>query len=252
MSVVLEVRNVVKTFGESKIIRGLNLSVKEGERHAIIGPNGAGKSTMFNLISGYLSPTSGEILLRGRRIDGLPRHMVNRAGISRSFQITTIFPALSVFENLRIAVMARHKRRFPVFTRASTARRINDETDELLQRVRLTSVAGIMAGDLTYSEQRALEIGMALGPGGDVIMLDEPTAGMSQNEAVYIVELMREVTVGKTLIVIEHDMGVVFSIADRISVLVYGEIIATDQPDAIRSNRRVQEAYLGEDSHEPA
>ena len=246
MSTVLEARNIIKSFGENLIIRGLSLSVSEGERHAVIGPNGAGKSTLFNLLTGYLHPTSGEVFLRERKISGLPPHLVNRAGISRSFQITAIFPAMSVFENVRIAVMAKHGSRFGLFRLASRARKINEDSWHLVERVRLAKVAQKPAGDLTYSEQRALEIGMALGPGGDVLLLDEPTAGMSRDEAAYTVELIREVTSGKTLIVIEHDMSVVFSLADRISVLVYGEIIATDAPQAIRANLRVQEAYLGE------
>ena len=252
MSAILEARNLVKNFGDSRIIRGLNLAVNPGERHAVIGPNGAGKSTLFNLLTGYLHPSSGEVLLRERKISGLPPHLVNRAGISRSFQITSIFPAMSVFENVRIAVMAQHGSRFALFRRAAKARRINEDAQRLVERVRLSDVADKPAGDLTYSEQRALEIGMALGPGGDVLLLDEPTAGMSRDEAAYMVELIRAVTVGKTLVVIEHDMSVVFSIADRISVLVYGEIIATDEPAAIRSNPRVQGAYLGGGDHASA
>ena len=246
MSTVLEARNLVKNFGENRIIRGLSISVNEGERHAVIGPNGAGKSTLFNLLTGYLHPSSGEVLLRGKKISGLPPHLVNRAGISRSFQITAIFPALSVFENVRIAVMAKHGKRFSLFRLASRARQINEDTAQLVERMRLGKLAQKPAGDLTYSEQRALEIGMALGPGGDVLLLDEPTSGMSRDEAAYTVELIRAVTGGKTLIVIEHDMSVVFSLADRISVLVYGEIIATDTPQVVRANPRVQEAYLGE------
>ncbi|CAH1662472.1 MULTISPECIES: ABC transporter ATP-binding protein [unclassified Chelatococcus] len=252
MQTVLEAKILVKNFGENRIIRGLNIAIAKGERHAVIGPNGAGKSTLFNLLTGYLKPTSGEILLRGKNIAGLPPHLVNRAGLARSFQITAIFPALSVFENIRIAVMARHNARYGLFRRVAAAKAINDNAWELVERVRLMPIAEKLAGDITYSEQRALEIGMALGPDGDVILLDEPTAGMSRDEAAYMVELMRDVTTGKTLIVIEHDMSVVFSIADRISVLVYGEVVATDTPEAIRSNAKVQEAYLGEENHEPA
>ncbi|MBR1222486.1 ABC transporter ATP-binding protein [Bradyrhizobium sp. U87765 SZCCT0131] len=246
MTPALQINGLKKSFGDAEIIRGLDLTVGEGERHAIIGPNGAGKSTLFNLVTGYYQPTAGDIRLRGASIGGMAPHKVNRAGLSRSFQTTTVFARLSVFENLRIAVMARHGRRFSLFRRAAAARTINRETEELLELVRLEGLAAKMAGDLTYSEQRALEIGMTLGPGGQVIMLDEPTAGMSREESSYTVDLMSRVTTGKTLIVIEHDMDVVFSLSDRISVLVYGQIIASDTPAAIRDNARVQEAYLGE------
>jgi branched-chain amino acid transport system ATP-binding protein len=243
----IEIVDLRKSFGATEIIRGLNLQVARGERHAIIGPNGAGKSTMFNLVTGYYRPSSGSVRLNQREIGGLPQHEVNRAGLCRSFQITTIFPRLSVFENVRIAVMARHGSRFSLFRSAARAAAINRDTDELLDLVRLDGVADKFAGDLTYSEQRALEIAMTLGPGGDVIMLDEPTAGMSREETAYAVDLIRRISEGKTLIVIEHDMNVVFSLSDRISVLVYGEIIASDTPAAIRANQRVQQAYLGEE-----
>ncbi|MBV2180067.1 MAG: ABC transporter ATP-binding protein [Castellaniella sp.] len=247
MSAVLSIDRLVKKFGATEIIRSLSLEVREGERHAIIGPNGAGKSTLFHLITGLLPPSGGSIRLKDCEIGGLAPHVINRLGMSRSFQITTIFPKLSVFENLRLSVMARHGMRFDLFHLIDRQRGIARETEGLLELVRLTAQRGKMAGDLTYSEQRALEIGMALGPGGDVILLDEPTAGMSGDETQYIVELVRDVTRNKTLLIVEHDMGVVFSLADRISVLVYGQIIATDEPDAIRANRKVQEAYLGEE-----
>jgi len=248
MTAALNIEGLRKRFGSAEIIRNLFLSVAAGERHAILGPNGAGKSTLFHLITGLLQPTSGRIELNGCDISRLAPHQINRLGLSRSFQITSIFPRMSVRENLRIGVMARHGHRFSLFRMVERQRAVNRDVEELLELTRLAPLASKMAGDLTYSEQRALEIGMALGPGGDVILLDEPTAGMSADESMYIVELVRRVTQGKTLLVIEHDMDVVFSLADRISVLVYGEIIATDSPDAIRRNERVQEAYLGEEA----
>jgi branched-chain amino acid transport system ATP-binding protein len=246
MAEVLKVRELRKSFGANQIIRGLDLTVQAGERHAVIGPNGAGKSTLFNLVTGYLRPDGGEITLKGRSIGGLPPHQVSRAGLSRSFQITTVFAQLSVFENLRVAAMARHNTRFPLFRLANRAKAINRDAEDLLEQVRLTALADRLAGGLTYAEQRALEIGMALGPGSDLILLDEPTAGMSREETNYIISLIRTVSAGKTLIVIEHDMDVVFKLCDRISVLVYGEIIASDAPEAIRANDKVQQAYLGE------
>jgi branched-chain amino acid transport system ATP-binding protein len=245
---ILQLDGVTKSFGALSVIRGVDLDIRAGERHAIIGPNGAGKSTLFNLISGLFPLTDGDILLRGRSIAGLAPHRINRAGLSRSFQITNIFHRLSVFENLRIGVMARHGVRYSLFRPVAALRRVNEEAREILSHVRLGPRADHMAGDLTYSEQRALEIGMTLTTGADVILLDEPTAGMSREETARAVELIRDVTRDKTLLMVEHDMSVVFSLCDRVSVLVYGEILATDTPEGIRANREVQQAYLGEEA----
>lgn len=243
----LKLVNVSKSFGPIKVLQGLNLDIRPGERHAVIGPNGAGKSTLFNLISGMFAPTSGDISLAGNSIAGLAPHKINRAGLARSFQITNIFHRLSVFENLRIGVLARHNVRFGLFRSVGRMRRINDETAEILERVGLQARADNLAGDLTYSEQRALEIGMTLSTGADVILLDEPTAGMSREETAKAADLIRKVTEGKTLLMVEHDMSVVFSLCDRVSVLVYGSILATDTPHGISQNRDVQEAYLGQE-----
>lgn len=245
---VLELGGLEKSFGAAQIIRGVDLRVARGERHAVIGPNGAGKSTLFNLISGLFAPSAGSILLDGREIAGRPAHQINRMGLSRSFQITNIYHRMSVFENLRVGVMARHGVRFSLFRPASSLVGINRETEELLERIRLTWRRDVPAGELTYSEQRALEIGMTLATGPEVILLDEPTAGMSKDETDYVIELVREVTAGKTLLIVEHDMSVVFSLCDRISVLVYGDLLATGTPDEIRNNAAVQEAYLGEEA----
>ncbi|MGE5159817.1 MAG: ABC transporter ATP-binding protein [Gemmatimonas sp.] len=244
----LQLIDVAKSFDAIEVIRGVNLEVLAGERHAVIGPNGAGKSTLFNLVSGMFPLSAGEIRLRGRNITGLPPHRINRSGLARSFQITNIFHRMSVFENLRIGVMARHGVRCGLFRPVAGMCGINDQTREILKLVRLEARADHMAGDLTYSEQRALEIGMTLTTGADVILLDEPTAGMSREETARAVELIREVTKGKTLLMVEHDMSVVFSLCDRVSVLVYGQILATDTPERISANREVQQAYLGEEA----
>jgi branched-chain amino acid transport system ATP-binding protein len=246
MTGVVEIQKLNKSFGPLHIIRDLSLTIAKGERHAIIGPNGAGKSTLFNLVSGLFAPSSGDIRLNGRSIAGRKPHELSRLGLARSFQITNIFPKLSIFENARMGVMARHGYRFSLFRRASSLRAVNEETDELLELVRLSPVRDRLAGDLAYSDQRALEIAMALSTGASVVMLDEPTAGMSTEETAYIIELIRSVTADKTLLVVEHDMSVVFSLCDRISVLVYGQILATGAPDEIRSNAKVQAAYLGD------
>lgn len=242
----LELTGLRKHFGETEIIRGVDLAVEAGERHAIIGPNGAGKSTLFALISGLYAPTQGCIALRGSRVEGLAPHVLSRKGLARSFQITNIFPRMTVFQNFQVAAMAGLGLRYPLLRLGSRARQVNTNATELMELVRLEQFRDRMAGDLAYSAQRALEIGMALGPGGDVMLLDEPMAGMSRDETGYMIELVRRVTEGKTLLVIEHDMDVVFSLCDRISVLVYGQILVTGTPDEIRHDTRVQQAYLGE------
>jgi branched-chain amino acid transport system ATP-binding protein len=244
---VLVLRDVRKHFGGTAIIRGVNLSVKRGQRHALIGPNGAGKSTLFNLISGHYVPNAGQILLNQQSIAGLTPYAINRRGLSRSFQITNLFPRMSVAENLRIAVMGEEGYRFTLFRPIGRLARVAARVDEYLEKLRLTRRRDDPAASLAYSEQRTLEIGMALATDPEILLLDEPTGGMSREESAYIVSLIRSVTEGKTLLVVEHDMGVVFNLCDQISVLVYGEVIASGEPDAVRANRDVQAAYLGEE-----
>jgi branched-chain amino acid transport system ATP-binding protein len=241
----LELRQLRKSFGKTEIIRGVSLSVRRGERVAIIGPNGAGKSTLFNLISGRFAPSSGEILLEGRRIEGRKPFQINRSGLSRSFQITNIFPKLSVFENLRCGVLWSMGYRYTLFRLLADLDDANDRAEHLMQMIRLERKRDTLAMNLTYAEQRALEVGITIGGGAGVILLDEPTAGMSKSETSRFIDLIREVTEGKTLLTVEHDMGVVFGLADRIAVVVYGEVIAFDTPEAVRADVRVQEAYLG-------
>ena len=245
MTYALELKDLHKSFGKTPIIRGANLAVTAGERIAVIGPNGAGKSTLFNLISGRLHPTSGEVLLNGQRIDGLKPYEINRQGLSRSFQITNIFPKLSVFENLRCGVLWSLGYRYTFLRFLSKLDDANERTEQLIRQVGLERKRDVLAVNLTYAEQRALEIGVTIAGGANVILLDEPTAGMSKTETAHFIALIKEVTVGRTLLTVEHDMGVVFGLADRIAVVVYGEVIAFDTPDAVRANPRVQEAYLG-------
>jgi len=245
--IALKLADVHKSFGNSKIINGVNLQISRGERHAIIGPNGAGKSTLFNLISGFYPLSSGNIELNGRVITNMDPHRINRTGLSRSFQVTNIFPKMSVFENIRCALLWPMGYRYSFWHLCGRLKRLNEKTEEILEKIRMTKRRDIPAGLLAYAEQRALEIGITIAGDSDVILLDEPTAGMSHSETDRAVELIRNVTQDKTLIVVEHDMSVVFDLADRISVLVYGEIIATDAPDNIRSNPEVQEAYLGKE-----
>ncbi len=243
--IALDLAGVRKSFGKTEIIRGLDLSIGRGERHAIIGPNGAGKSTLFNLITGRFPVSQGTIKLHGKDLAGLAPYEINRLGLSRSFQITNIFPRMSVLENVRCALLWPQGFRYSFWHLVSRQKALNEAAEQLLESINLTHRREIPAGLLSYAEQRALEIGITIAGGADVIMLDEPTAGMSHSETDYIVNLIREVTAGKTLIMVEHDMGVVFDLSDRISVLVYGEIIATDAPALVRANPKVQEAYLG-------
>jgi len=241
----LELKDLRKSFGKTEIIRGAQLTVAAGERVAVIGPNGAGKSTLFNLISGRLPLTSGQVLLHGERIDGLTPYEINRKGLSRSFQITNIFPKLSVFENLRCGVLWSLGYRYSFWRFLSGLHDANERATQLLEQVGLTRKRDTLAMNLTYAEQRALEIGITIAGGANVILLDEPTAGMSKTETAHFINLIREVTQGKTLLTVEHDMGVVFGLADKIAVVVYGEVIAFDTPENVRANARVQEAYLG-------
>lgn len=245
----LELIDVRKSFGRSEIIRGASLRVPRGERIAIIGPNGAGKSTLFNLISGRFGMSSGDILLNGASIRGSKPFQINRRGLSRSFQITNIFHRLTVYENLRCAVLWSLGYKYSFWHRLNGLKDAQEKAEQVLEKIGLKARRDVYAGLLTYAEQRALEIGITIAGGADVILLDEPTAGMSRSESDAAVELIRNVTVGKTLLMVEHDMSVVFGLADKIAVLVYGEVIASDTPSNIRANQKVQEAYLG--SHAP-
>jgi branched-chain amino acid transport system ATP-binding protein len=241
----LKLENVRKSFGQTEIIRGVSLDIPAGQRHAIIGPNGAGKTTLFNLISGRFPLTGGSILLDGRPIGGLSAFQINRRGLSRSFQITSVFPRMSVFENIRCGVLWSRGYRYSFWHLLGREKALNEESERLLERLNLAPRRDVMAGLLSYAEQRALEIGITIAGGASVILLDEPTAGMSHSETARVMDLIRSVTEGRTLVMVEHDMSVVFGLADVISVVVYGEVIATDVPQRIRANKAVQEAYLG-------
>ena len=245
MTAALELAGVHKSFGKTAIINGVDLAIRKGERHAIIGPNGAGKSTLFNLISGRFPLTSGTIALNGQMLGGLTPENINRLGLARSFQITNIFPKLSVYENLRCAVLWSLGYRYSFWQRVAGLCDVRERAEMLVEKINLGRRRNTLAGVLSYAEQRALEIGVTIGGGADVILLDEPTAGMSNTETADAVALIRSVTEDKTLVMVEHDMSVVFGLADRISVLVYGQVIATGTPQEIRANKQVQEAYLG-------
>ncbi|SMX44277.1 ABC transporter ATP-binding protein [Actibacterium lipolyticum] len=246
----LKLTDLHKSFGPAKIIQGVNLEIEKGERHAIIGPNGAGKSTLFNLISGQFWPTSGSVELNGQDISRMKPHEVNRRGLSRSFQVSNVFTNMTVRENVRCGVLYSMGHGYSFWRNVGNLREVQEKTSAILEHVGLIDKANLPAALLPYADQRTLEIAITIAGGAGVILLDEPTAGMSHSETDRAVALIEKATEGKTLIIVEHDMGVVFGLADRISVLVYGEIIATGRPEEIRGDPRVREAYLGDENLE--
>lgn len=243
---ILEVEDLHKQFGSEEVLKGINLKIRQGERRAIIGPNGAGKTTLFNILTGKYKPTKGVVRFKGEKINGLPPFRINRLGMARSFQITNIFQGLSVFENLREAVFSRNKIRLNFWNYAARFKGVNQEVTKQLARINLLNKRDMPAGSLAYGDQRSLEIGIALATVPEVILLDEPTAGMTLDETRVMIEFIKEVTENMTLLIVEHDMKVVFSIADSITVINYGEEIITGSPEMIRQDSRVKEAYLGE------
>lgn len=243
---LLQLQNVHKKFGETAIIRDVSLNIEQGEKHAIIGPNGAGKSTLFHLISGRYGVSAGSILFKGMPIHNRKPFEIARMGLARSFQVTNIFPLLSVFENIRCALLWSMDYKYSFWHLVSRQKALTEKAEAVLEEIGLFERRNFPAGELAYAEQRALELGIAIASGAEMILLDEPVAGMSHTEAKNAVALIRKVTEGKTLVMVEHDMNIVFDVADRITVLVYGEVIASDVPAKIRGNPRVQEAYLGE------
>ena len=244
-SPALELAGLRKSFGKTEIIRGVDLTVRSGERHAVIGPNGAGKSTLFHLISGRYRPSAGAIRLHGEDIAGMAPQLINRRGLSRSFQVTNIFPRLTVWENVRCATLWALGYKYSFWRNVERLADARRRTEEILAEINLLDRRRTPAGVLTYAEQRALEIGLTIAGDADILLFDEPTAGMSRIETERVVSLIRKVSEKRTLLMIEHDMGVVFDLADRVSVLVYGEIIASDAPECIKANAAVQQAYLG-------
>jgi branched-chain amino acid transport system ATP-binding protein len=245
MTPAIELVDVHKNFGATQIIRGVSLTIETGTRQALIGPNGAGKSTLFNLITGKYPLSGGRIRVKGEDVTGRRPYELTRRGLSRSFQVTNIFPRLSALENLRCSVLWSFGYRYSFWHFVDGLPDVRERAETVLEQINLAARRDVPAGVLTYAEQRALEIGIAIAGGSDVILLDEPTSGMSRAESEHVVQLIRQVTAGKTLLMVEHDMSVVFDLADRIAVLVYGQIIAHDTPERIRANAAVQEAYLG-------
>ncbi|CAN7410746.1 ABC transporter ATP-binding protein [Trinickia sp. LjRoot230] len=242
----LELRGVARRFGSTQVLAGIDLSIATGERHALIGPNGAGKSTLFNLIGGAMRPDAGRILLAGVDITGRAPYALARLGLGRSYQTTRVFARLSVLDNLRCAALcgSAHPRGWRCFLRRTS--RTEDQVRRIAEALGLAQCIASPADWLGYGEQRALDLGMALASGAQMLLVDEPTAGMNREEAGRAIALLGELSEGKTLLMIEHDMDVVFRFADRISVLVQGRILATGTPAEIRVHQAVRTAYLGE------
>jgi len=243
---ILQTKGIYHDFSGLEVLFDVNLEVKEGERHAIIGPNGAGKTTLFNIITGTYCPSKGEVFYKGEDVTTAKPHKLTRLGMGRSFQITSTFWRLTPFQNIRLGILSKRGVRFNMFRKVDNMKSITEETDEVLRRVNLDGERDIPASVLSYGKHRALEVSMALATDPDLVMLDEPTAGMSRDETHNAVELIRRLTEGKTMVIIEHDMDVVFSLADRITVLHHGEILASGPPLEIKENQEVKDAYLGE------
>ena len=243
---ILETKGLYHDFKGLKVLFDVNLQVEKGERHAIIGPNGAGKTTLFNLITGTYTPSEGRVLFKDSDITGKGPYEILRLGMGRSFQITNTFNDMTTFQNIRLAVLSRKGIRFNVLRKIDKMNEITEETERILKWVGLDGERDIHAGKLSYGKQRSLEISLAMSTDPDLVMLDEPTAGMSKDETRNAVEQIRRLTEGKTMVIIEHDMDVVFSLADRITVLHLGTILASATPAEIRENQAVKDAYLGE------
>lgn len=241
----LALRDIHHDFSGLQVLSGIDLEVEDGERHAIIGPNGAGKSTLFNIITGRLAPRKGHVVYRGRDITGAPPHRIARLGIGRSFQIINTFPRLTVYENVRSAVLSRRRLRLDAWSLLERRSDVARESEDVLAAVGLRDRRDTPASELSYGEQRELEIALTVATRPELILLDEPTAGLNSEDTRRAIGLIRRVTEGKTLVMVEHDMEVVFNLADRISVIYYGRVLATGPPAEIRASDEVKRAYLG-------
>jgi len=243
---ILETKGLCHDFGGLEVLTQVNLSIRDGERHAIIGPNGAGKTTLFNVITGTYTAKRGQVLFKGFDVTKTKPFKLTRMGLGRSFQITSTFQKQTAYENIRLAVLSKQKIRYDLLRRTDTLKRVADETDEILKQINLYDERHDLTSNLSYGKQRSLELGMAIGTNPDLLMFDEPTAGMSKEETRAAVQLILKLTEGKSMVIVEHDMDVVFTLADRITVLHHGQILATDKPDVIKSDQRVKSAYLGD------
>jgi len=243
--ILLETQVLTRNFGQLVAVNAVSLRVYRGEKVALIGPNGAGKTTLFNLITNKLAPTSGQVHFKGQDITNLPPHVISQHGLARSFQLNNLFPELSAFENMRIATQARHARRRSLWLDADVLSDTADQAQSLLKEIGLTHQAHLNAETLSYGDQRHLEIGLALATKPDLLLLDEPTSGMSPHETRSTVKLIQHIAQRVSVLLIEHDMNVVMSVCDRIVVMHHGQVLAVGSPEEIERNQAVQKAYLG-------
>lgn len=244
--VILSVNDLCKSFGGVTATDHVNLAVLEGETHALIGPNGAGKTTLISQLSGLLKPDQGNIVFQGKDITGMPAHQYCKSGLARSFQITSVFQEFSLLDNIALAVQASQGHAFRFWSNARQDSTLRQSAHEWLSMVNLDDRADWLASEVSHGERRQLEIAMAMATNPSLLLLDEPMAGMGQEESSAMIDILKSLHGEKTVLLVEHDMDAVFALADRISVLVYGKVIATGSPQDIRSNSEVQRAYLGE------
>jgi branched-chain amino acid transport system ATP-binding protein len=245
-AIVLETRELTKAFGGLVAVNSVSIVVREGEPHAVIGPNGAGKSTFVNLLTGHLPASGGQVLFRGRDITSLPAHRISRLGIGRSYQKTNIFPTFTVFENCRLAAQSRLTSSMRFFRPAGALADINLRAEQAMELAGLAARRDRVAGTMSYGEQRQLEIAMVLATGPDVLVLDEPLAGMGRQESERMVALLKELAAQYTLVLVEHDMDAVFSLAHTLTVMVNGTLLESGPVDVVRASQAVQDAYLGD------
>ena len=243
---VLELHGLTKSFGSLRVTDGVSLEVREGECHALIGPNGAGKSTLIHQISGLLRPDSGRVVFAGRDVSRLGLAARARTGLGRTFQITSVVPSFSALENVALAAQARAGSSFRFLRPAASERALNERAAQALASVDLGDRAGVRAADLSHGERRLLELAIALAGEPRALLLDEPMAGMGRAESARLTDILLELKVRLPMLLVEHDMEAVFRLADRVSVLVTGRIVATGAPDAVRADAQARAAYLGE------
>jgi branched-chain amino acid transport system ATP-binding protein len=245
---IIETRDLTRHFGGLRAVEGVGLKVEEGSLHSIIGPNGAGKTTLFNLISGNIKPTRGRVLLRGRDITGLPLHRMSHIGLGRSFQITNVFPNLTVLENVRLSAQAMGGDSLKLWARATSFRKYEEQALRALQQVGLAERVSLPASMLPHGDKRRLELAILLAADPQVLLLDEPTAGMASEQVPVLLDIIKSIREGsgKTILLVEHNMGIVMNVSDRITVMHQGQVLAEGAPAEIRANEAVQRAYLGE------
>jgi branched-chain amino acid transport system ATP-binding protein len=242
---LLEIHKLTKCFGALEAIKEVELKVEEKIIHSIIGPNGAGKTTFFNMVAGVYPPTAGKIIFQGTDITHLKVYKRSKLGIGRSYQVTNIFPELTVRENIRLAVQSRGNKNFNMFSHSESLKDVEDKTTSILEEVGLSDMVGFKAGAVSYGYQRSLEVGIALATDPILLLLDEPTSGMPPDEARRMMHLIKKISKGLTILLIEHHMAVVMSISDKITVLHQGSVIAEGKPEEVQKNESVKRAYLG-------